>query len=1052
MKTQVGTCRKTLEERGKRFLFESLEEHILYSADVVGGLDTSITPDKKDDIVLGHALPTARQYSDVSIGTAHTDSLSDSIRIHELVFIDTDTNHYQQLVDDLLSQRADKRQFEIFILDNQSDGIEQISDVLAGYDSLDAVHIISHGFDGAINIGATRLDTETLNANRATISTWGDAFDLSGDLLIYGCDLAKSSSGQSFVNALASTTGTDVAASLDLTGSALLGGDWDLEYQVGSIEKAAAISENVQRSWMGILAPTMTPVGSEAMVNTLSTGVQATTAFGGGNVAMDANGNYAVVWQDLRSGNYDSYLQIYNADGSIRVSDIQVHSLSLFAQDWPNVAMTADGNIVVSWGDQRSGLYEVYMRMYDIDGNALTGETQVSTIVGSQDASSIDVAADGSFVVVFLDSTNTDIYMQRYDSAGVAQGVNTIVNSTTASDQTHPDVAVADDGSYVVTWMSVNQDGSGSGIYAQRFNASGIAQGSEFRINQFTVYDQAYATVDSDVAGNFVVSWMTGAQDGSGNGIYARLYNAAGIAQTNEFLVNTTTAGEQGSPNINLNDTGDFIVTWHDANALDGSGFGIFAQQFDRAGNQIGNQIQINTTTLGDQRDATVAFSGSKAVMVWSGNGTGDTDGVFAQRFNVKVALTDILATTTIEGGLSINNDGGSDVYLLVDDADALLGGLTSLSGEVQFSSVDNTFDSTLFSYATATRPDEMTLELNADGSADLNIAGGSVNSTAIDYEALRDGSQHTVGFSWDGSNGHWAIYVDGVETDSTAIRGGSSLLANGSAIASGGFLLFGQEQDSLLGGFDVQQTFSGTLYDARFFDHVRTPTQMAASYRGDLPYDELGMIANWRFNTLTAAGIIVDRVSGNNLTVTHISESGFLPSVAALTLSLEENAAIGTVVGEVSGIDAQREAQITTLLSLDSDLRYSAETGKFYKLVDVFVSPDDARTSAESTALNSINGQLVTIRSAYENAFVADLSASASSNSVWIGGTDANVEGEWRWIESGGEADLFWTGDETGYAPSDVYQNWVPASQPNNDGGVEPYIRLNITTGQWWD
>ncbi|MFT6876301.1 MAG: putative O-methyltransferase YrrM [Granulosicoccus sp.] len=81
---------------------------------------------------------------------------------YEVVFVDTDTADCQQLVDDLLSHQSEVHRFEVYILDNSSDGIEQISDVLSGDDSLDDVHIISHGTDGYIDIGATRLDVQML--------------------------------------------------------------------------------------------------------------------------------------------------------------------------------------------------------------------------------------------------------------------------------------------------------------------------------------------------------------------------------------------------------------------------------------------------------------------------------------------------------------------------------------------------------------------------------------------------------------------------------------------------------------------------------------------------------------------------------------------------------------------------------------------------------------------------------------------------------------------------------------------------------------------------
>jgi hypothetical protein len=86
------------------------------------------------------------------------------------------------------------------------------------------------------------------------------------------------------------------------------------------------------------------------------------------------------------------------------------------------------------------------------------------------------------------------------------------------------------DGGFVATWASFGQDGSGYGVYAQRFDASGAAVGSEFRVNTFTGYTyQYYPSVDTDGRGNFVVVWRSGeffdgpvGQDGDASGMFGQ--------------------------------------------------------------------------------------------------------------------------------------------------------------------------------------------------------------------------------------------------------------------------------------------------------------------------------------------------------------------------------------------------------------------------------------------------------------------------------------------------------------------------------------------------
>lgn len=653
----------------------------------------------------------------------------------ELVIIDTSVSDYETLIGDLFQQSD--RNLEVFLLDSKQDGISQISEIISEHEAVGSIHLVSHGQNGSIQLGSTLLSADNFNAYSSSLQSWNNGELSNVDLLIYGCNLAGGAEGQNLLELINTETGFDVAASDDLTGAERLGGDWDLEYHVGTITTGSAFSLNVVANWNHVLD--LIPAGGETLVNESTTGNQDTTPNGGGNVAMDANGNYAVVWEDNRSGDVDTYLKIYNADGSVRVSEFVVHSTAA-NQDWSNVAMTDDGNVIVTWSDLRSGDFEVYMRIFSVDGVALTGETLVSTLAGDQDASSVETAADGSFVVAFHNSTDGDIYFQRYDANGVAQGVNTRVNTTIANLQRHPDVAVADNGSFVVTWGSNLADGSGYAIHGQRFDAAGIAQGGEFQINTTTANDQTRATVDSDANGNFVVTWMSHLQDGSSYGVFAQRFADDGTALGSEFQVNTYTNLEQGSPNVAMNKNGDFIITWH-SNGQDGSGFGVYAQQYDRSGSVIGSEFKVSTSSTNTQEMPTVAYSDEQAVVVWSGEGTQagqvDSSGVFTQRLTVAYSHTltvdtssDVVdgTTTSIDALLTdVGADGFISLREAIEAANNTVGADT-INFSIAGAGVHTISLDTALPYIT----DELTLDATSQ-------AGGSFTTPLI--ELVKSGS-----------------------------------------------------------------------------------------------------------------------------------------------------------------------------------------------------------------------------------------------------------------------------------------------------------------------
>jgi murein DD-endopeptidase MepM/ murein hydrolase activator NlpD len=132
---------------------------------------------------------------------------------------------------------------EVFYLDTSSDGISQIADVLAGRAGISALHIISHGSDANLLIGQSSVSLANIDSYRSQFSSIGLALTTDADILLYGCDVASTSVGKAFVDAIAVATGADVAASTDVTGAIIWGGDDELEYQSGNVNISNIIDQ-----------------------------------------------------------------------------------------------------------------------------------------------------------------------------------------------------------------------------------------------------------------------------------------------------------------------------------------------------------------------------------------------------------------------------------------------------------------------------------------------------------------------------------------------------------------------------------------------------------------------------------------------------------------------------------------------------------------------------------------------------------------------------------------------------------------------------------------
>src|SRR5262249_44211089 len=121
-------------------------------------------------------------------------------------------------------------------------------------------------------------------------------------------------------------------------------------------------------------------------------------------------------------------------------------------------------------------------------------------------------------------------------------------------------VATNATGYSVATWSSNGQDGSGWGVYAQRYDPSGKPLGGEFRVNTTTNGDQLYSTVAMDAAGDFVITWSD--NEGYSYGVRAQWYNATGLPVGGETQVNTYLPDDQIWSSVAMDSVGDAVITW----------------------------------------------------------------------------------------------------------------------------------------------------------------------------------------------------------------------------------------------------------------------------------------------------------------------------------------------------------------------------------------------------------------------------------------------------------------------------------------------------------
>ncbi|WP_167010632.1 Ig-like domain-containing protein [Comamonas sp. Tr-654] len=409
---------------------------------------------------LRHALTAEAQRA--------TEGPAGSTQRQEVVFIDGQVSNVGELLAGLSANA------EVVVLDPSKDGLQQMADYLKGRENLDAIHLLSHGADGTVQLGNVWLASTNLAEHRAALESIGAALKADGDLMIYGCDVGQGDKGQAFIDQLASITGADVAASVDDTGSVALGGNWTLERSSGTIETNAL---NVT-GYDALMA-------SSYSTSTVFSGV----VLGTGNNLMkyvladfNGDGRADVLFQASGTGGAWSFASS-NADGSYT---IQSQASSMFAGLTLGAASTGGTNFQAADfnGDGRvdllvASITDTSMKLYLNTGTGFNA-TNVSGTFGGVKLLVGDYNGDGSPDVLYQGSaTNAAWGMLLNNGNGT---FTTVVD--TDSNWALKNIVLPNFDSYVYKAADVDGDG-----YTDLLVIAGAQQMKYYRNNHGTFVD-----------------------------------------------------------------------------------------------------------------------------------------------------------------------------------------------------------------------------------------------------------------------------------------------------------------------------------------------------------------------------------------------------------------------------------------------------------------------------------------------------------------------------------------------------------------------------------
>ncbi len=413
-------------------------------------------------------------------------------------------------------------------------------------------------------------------------------------------------------------------------------------------------------------------LGTETLVNLRTDGDQKRAA-----VAMNDAGDFVIVWASFTSVDslFDIYARVYQ-NGQPLGDDILVNDVVAHSQSNPAVAMDNTGNFVVCWDSwsQDGSDRGVYARRFDSAGIKLGSEFRVNTTVTySQARPAIEYTPDGEFVVVW-ESWNQDdsnpsgygVFGQRFDNDGNPVGSEFQVNTYVENYQWFADLATFSDGGFVVVWCSWEQDGWDGGIYFQRFDASGNRLGEESRVHVTDVRYQWLPKVAAFPDDRFVVVWSSWQQDGSRDGVFARLFDEDGEAISFETPVNEYNDDFQWEPAVRAIDANTFLTVWASW-GQENNDYEIFAREIEALS---GEGILASSAVMPVSGNSTshyrVHVVDSAALMDYTYEITFDT--TISSTFLANI--TNVARGDTVVAGFPL--DKGEEVFYLTDAFDGI--------------------------------------------------------------------------------------------------------------------------------------------------------------------------------------------------------------------------------------------------------------------------------------------------------------------------------------------------------------------------------------------
>jgi hypothetical protein len=431
----------------------------------------------------------------------------------EIVFIDASVPQKETLINGL------RDDVELISLSGDEDGIVQIASAVKKYGDLDAIHVISHGVPGRVFLGTGVLSSGSLEKYDPQLRTIAASLKKDGALLLYGCEVAKTSHGRDFIRGLRASVHAHVAASTDLTGNTGRGGNWTLEFSDAGKTPDLPVDARSLTAYQGMLfyidhatVPTTALLVSD--LDDIANGNAATVDA----VASLPNGKIALFINTYNSGYTalaKSYVRVVTSSGAtVFTTEITASMGARLNNAYQRkIYGLSSGNVVVTWEGTNSGCDNNTSNLFQFiiinsSGTISTATTNVSQGTGPYNCYTGAAELSNGNVAFFYQWTGEAYNLRVFNTSGASvAGPLTVAKPTCTSSFSHS-MAANSNGKFMLLSDCTGYNKYYGVLYNNDGTVSQVGGANTFDISAVNKGGAAQSKVTALSDNNFAVIYM----------------------------------------------------------------------------------------------------------------------------------------------------------------------------------------------------------------------------------------------------------------------------------------------------------------------------------------------------------------------------------------------------------------------------------------------------------------------------------------------------------------------------------------------------------------